>query len=189
MARPIPATAESTGTRERIAASEAGTASGTPATHKGYYGQHVSLDFKDADVHNVLRLLAEVSKLNIVATDDVHGKVTLRLFDVPWDQAFDIVLQVLSLESTQEGNVLRISTVRRLREEREELRKAQEAARAVEPLHVDYIRVNYAKAIKLAEIMSGAGLAAVRNRVGGAARRTACSPVAAASSSTSTPTP
>jgi type IV pilus secretin PilQ/predicted competence protein len=167
MARPSPAGAEPRGNSERVTVSEAGAASDTPATHKGYYGQHVSLDFKDADVHNVLRLLAEVSKLNIVATDDVRGKVTLRLFDVPWDQAFDIVLQVLSLESTQEGNVLRISTVRRLREEREELRKAQEAARAVEPLHVDYIKVNYAKAIKLGEIMSGTGLNAVRSRVGG----------------------
>jgi len=124
--------------------------------HQLYLGQHVSLDFKDADVHNVLRLLAEVSKLNIVATDDVHGKVTLRLFDVPWDQALDVVLQVLNLESEQNGNVIRISTVRRLREEREELQKAQEAARAVEPLHVDYMKVNYAKASKLADIISGA---------------------------------
>jgi len=127
--------------------------------HQVYSGQHVSLDFKDADVHNVLRLLAEVSKLNIVATDDVRGKVTLRLFDVPWDQALDIVLQVLSLESEQEGNVIRISTVKRLREEREELQKAQEAAKAIEPLHVEYIRVNYAKAIKLSEIISGAARA------------------------------
>jgi type IV pilus secretin PilQ/predicted competence protein len=122
---------------------------------QSYHGQHVSLDFKDADVHNVLRLLAEVSKLNIVATEDVRGKVTLRLFDTPWDQALDIVLQVLNLESEQEGNVIRISTVKRLREEREELHKAQEAAKAVEPLRVDYIRVNYAKASKLAEIISG----------------------------------
>ncbi|HEX7408234.1 MAG TPA: type IV pilus secretin PilQ [Candidatus Binatia bacterium] len=120
-----------------------------------YHGQHVSLDFKDADIHNVLRLLAEVSKLNVVATDDVRGKVTLRLFDVPWDQALDIVLQVLNLESEQEGNVIRISTVKRLREEREELRRAQEAAKAVEPLRVEYLRVNYAKASKLAEIISG----------------------------------
>jgi type IV pilus secretin PilQ/predicted competence protein len=153
---------------ERISVTETATAGETPASHKGYYGQHVSLDFKDADIHNVLRLLAEVSKLNIVATDDVKGKVTLRLFDVPWDQALDIVLQVLNLESTQEGNVLRISTVKRLREEREELRKAQEAQRAVEPLHVEYIKVNYAKATKLAEIISGAGLNAVRSRTGGA---------------------
>ena len=123
---------------------------------KTYYGQHVSLDFKDADVHNVLRLLAEVSHLNIVATDDVKGKVTLRLFDVPWDQALDIILQVLNLESVQEGDVIRISTVKRLREEREEIAKAQEAQKAVEPLQVEYIRVNYAKAAKLAELISGA---------------------------------
>ena len=125
------------------------------AARQSYHGQHVSLDFKDADVHNVLRLLAEVSKLNIVATDEVRGKITLRLFDVPWDQALDVVLQVLNLESEQEGNVIRISTVKRLREEREELQKAQEAAKAVEPLRVDYIRVNYAKASKLADIISG----------------------------------
>jgi len=129
-----------------------------------YHGQHVSLDFKDADVHNVLRLLAEVSKLNIVATDDVRGKVTLRLFDVPWDQALDIVLQVLNLESEREGNVIRISTVKRLREEREELQRAQEAARAVEPLHVAYIKVNYAKASKLAELISGAARSRATNR-------------------------
>ena len=126
-----------------------------PTARRVYSGQRVSLDFKDADVHNVLRLLAEVSKLNIVATDDVKGKVTLKLFDVPWDQALDVVLQALNLESVQEGNVLRISTVTRLKEEREELRKAQDAAKAVEPLRVDYIRVNYAKAAKLAELISG----------------------------------
>jgi type IV pilus secretin PilQ/predicted competence protein len=137
------------------------------AAHQPYHGQHVSLDLKDADVRNVLRLLAEVSRLNIVATDEVRGKVTLRLFDVPWDQALDIVLQVLNLESEQEGNVIRISTVKRLREEREELQKAQEAAKAVEPLRVEYIRVNYAKAAKLAEIISGRVAGAGGARRGG----------------------
>lgn len=135
-------------------AAEVGRGPGA-VTRQPYHGQHVSLDFKDADVHNVLRLLAEISKLNIVATDDVRGKVTLRLFDVPWDQALDIVLQVLNLESEQEGNVIRISTVRRLREEREELQRAQEAAKAVEPLRVEYIKVNYAKASKLGEMING----------------------------------
>lgn len=135
-------------------------------TRQPYHGQHVSLDFKDADVHNVLRLLAEVSKLNLVATDDVRGKVTLRLFDVPWDQALDIVLQVLNLESEQEGNVIRISTVRRLREEREELQRAQEAAKAVEPMRVEYIKVNYAKASKLGEIISGRGTSATARQGG-----------------------
>jgi type IV pilus assembly protein PilQ len=128
--------------------------SGPPLTRL-YTGQKVSLDFKDADAHNVLRLLAEVSKLNIVATDDVRGKVTLKLFEVPWDQALDIVLQALNLEMVQEGNVVRISTVSRLRAEREELQRAKEAQKAVEPMRVEYIRVNYAKAQKLANLISG----------------------------------
>lgn len=145
------------------ASGEGGSANGA-VRRAAYSGQHVSLDFKDADVHNVLRLLAEVSKLNIVATEDVRGKVTLRLFDVPWDQALDIVLQVLNLESVQEGNVIRISTVKRLREEREELQRAQEAAKAVEPLRVEYLHVNYAKASKLADVISG------RTTTGGAVR-------------------
>ncbi len=128
---------------------------GAQQSHKGYYGQRVSLDLKDADVLNVLRLLADVSKLNIVATDDVQGKVTLRLFDVPWDQALDIVLQVLGLESLEEGNVVRISTVKRLTAEREEMRRSQDAAKAIEPLRVEYIKVNYAKATKMAELING----------------------------------
>jgi type IV pilus secretin PilQ/predicted competence protein len=148
-----PPSGVTTATQRVVASSGDGTHSRSTQV---YQGQHVSLDFKEADVHNVLRLLAEVSKLNIVATDDVRGKVTLRLFDTPWDQALDIILQVLNLESTQEGNVIRISTVKRLREEREELQRAQEAAKAIEPLRIEYLKVNYAKAIKLGEIISGA---------------------------------
>lgn len=140
---------------------------GAPPPQKIYSGQKVSLDFKDADVHNVLRLLAEVSKLNIVATDDVRGKVTLKLFEVPWDQALDIVLQALNLEMVQEGNVVRISTVSRLRAEREEQLRAKEALKAVEPLRVEYIRVNYAKAGKLANIIGGAQAEIRQNGVGG----------------------
>lgn len=130
-----------------------GRVSGQP---KLYFGQPISLDLKEADINNVFRLLAEVSNLNIVATDDVQGRITLRLFDVPWDQVLDIVLHVTNLESSQEGNVLRISTVKRLREEREELAKAIEAQRVLDPLQVAYLRVNYAKAQKIAELISGA---------------------------------
>jgi type IV pilus assembly protein PilQ len=125
------------------------------AAKKLYFGQTISLDLKDADVHNVLRLLADVSGLNIVATDDVKGTITLRLNDIPWDQALDIVLQTQNLESVEEGNVVRISTVRRLREEREELQKAQRALQIIETLHVAYIQVNYAKARKLGELING----------------------------------
>lgn len=126
------------------------------ARKKVYQGQAISLDLKDADINNVIRLLADVSNLNIVATDDVLGTITLRLFDVPWDQALDIVLQVQGLESVREGNVIRISTIKRLREEREEIAKAQEAAREIEPLEVAYLRVHYHKAKLVADLISGA---------------------------------
>jgi type II secretory pathway component HofQ len=140
------------------------TADAPQAVRKAYYGQPISLDLKDADVHNVIRLLADVSGLNIVATDDVKGTITLRLNDIPWDQALDIILQTQNLESVQEGNVVRISTVRRLREEREELQKAQRAAQTVEPLQVAYIQVNYAKAKKLGELVNGSARAGQEGR-------------------------
>jgi type IV pilus assembly protein PilQ len=111
-----------------------------------YGGNRISLDLKDADIQNVLRLLADVSGLNIIATDDVKGKVTLHLTDVPWDQVLDLVLRSNQLEQSRDGNVVRISTVTRLREEREALRAAQDAEREVEPLRVRYVRVNYARA-------------------------------------------
>ena len=111
-----------------------------------FAGQRISLDFKDADLQNVLRVLADVSGLNIVATDDVKGKVTLHLVEVPWDQALDLVLHSNRLEATHEGNVVRISTVARLKEEREALRAADEAEKELEPLRVKYVKVNYAHA-------------------------------------------
>src|SRR5262249_26416663 len=111
-----------------------------------FNGQRISLDFKDADLQNVLRVLADVSGLNIVATDDVKGKVTLHLVEVPWDQALDLVLHSNRLEATREGNVVRISTVARLKEEREALRAADEAEKELEPLRTRYLKVNYAHA-------------------------------------------
>jgi hypothetical protein len=110
-----------------------------------FNGQKISLDFKDADIQNVLRVLADVSGLNIIATDDVQGKVTLHLNEVPWDQAFDLVLRTNRLEKTQEGNVVRVSSVKRLTEERDSLKQANDSETQLEPLQVKYIRVNYAR--------------------------------------------
>jgi type IV pilus assembly protein PilQ len=111
-----------------------------------YRGQKISLDFKDADIQNVLRVLADVSGLNIIATDDVQGKVTLHLTDVPWDQAFDLVLRTNRLEKTHDGNVVRVSSVNRLKEERDALKAAEQSEKELEALRVKYIRVNYARA-------------------------------------------
>jgi type IV pilus assembly protein PilQ len=77
---------------------------------KVYTGERISLDFQNADIHNILRLIGEVSGKNVVVSDAVSGKVTLKLRNVPWDQALDIVLASKNLDFVENGNVLRIDT-------------------------------------------------------------------------------
>ncbi|MEE8074341.1 MAG: type IV pilus secretin PilQ [Candidatus Binatia bacterium] len=133
----------------------------SPKKVKEYTGQRISLDFKDADIKNVFRLLAEISSLNIVVTDDVDRKVTVRLVDVPWDQAMDILLDTNGLGSEMVGNVVRISTVGRLRAERDAIRAARDSEEALEPLQASYVNVNYAKVDELKDkvqnVLSGRG--------------------------------
>ena len=133
----------------------------SPKKVKEYTGQRISLDFKDADIKNVFRLLAEISSLNIVVTDDVDRKVTVRLVDVPWDQAMDILLDTNGLGSEMVGNVVRISTVGRLRAERDAIRAARDSEEALEPLQASYVNVNYAKVDelkdKVQQVLSGRG--------------------------------
>lgn len=114
-----------------------------------YTGRLISLDLQDTDIDNALRIIAEVSNLNIIASDDVTGKVTLRLIDVPWDQALDVILKTNALDKVQEGNVIRIAPVEKLRLEREALKQAQDAEQELAPLVVKYVRISYAKASEL----------------------------------------
>jgi len=81
-----------------------------------YTGQKISLVFDDADIRNILQLIGDVSGLNILASNDVKGTITLRLIDVPWDQALDLVLQTSDLGKVQEGNVVRVMPSKKLRE-------------------------------------------------------------------------
>ena len=118
---------------------------------KIYTGRLISLDLQDTDIDNALRIIAEVSNLNIIASDDVSGKVTLRLIDVPWDQALDVILKTNGLDQVTEGNVIRIAPVDKLRQEREALREAKRAAENLEDLTVQYIRVSYARVGELVE--------------------------------------
>ena len=113
---------------------------------KTYTGQKLSLDFKDADIKNILRLIAEVSNLNIIAGEDVSGKITMRLVDVPWDQALDVILQARSLGMTRVGNVMRVAPVDKLKKEVEEELSAKRAKEKLEDLMTDLIPVNYALA-------------------------------------------
>jgi type IV pilus secretin PilQ/predicted competence protein len=119
-----------------------------PADDKKYTGQKISLEFKDADIKNVFRLLAEVSGKNIVITDDVNRKVTVRLIEVPWDQAMDLIIDTNGLGKDETGNVIRISTAGRLKSERDALAAAKKSEENLEPLQTAYLTVNYAKVMK-----------------------------------------
>ncbi len=125
----------------------------TPSDQE-YTGRKISLDFKNADVHDVLRILADVSGLNIVATDDVKARVTLRLVEVPWDQALDVVLQANGLEKTRVGNVITISTTRRLEAERNARLAAKNAQQKLAPLETSYVKVNYVKAVDVVALIT-----------------------------------
>ncbi|WP_373044967.1 type IV pilus secretin PilQ [Vulgatibacter sp.] len=114
---------------------------------KGQYtGRRVSFEFKDIDIHNLLRVIAEVSKRNIVVSDDVKGKITVRLRNVPWDQALDLVLKTKGLGKETTGNIIRIAPMQQLAAERDAAAKAAEARENSEPLKVRIIPVNYALA-------------------------------------------
>jgi len=113
---------------------------------KIYIGRKLSLDFKDADVKNILRLIAEVSNLNIIAGDDVTGKITMRLVEVPWDQALDVILQARALEKRQVGNVVRVAPRDTMKKEDQVVLEAKRAQEKLEDLVDELIPVNYATA-------------------------------------------
>ena len=115
-------------------------------SEKTYVGQKISLDFKDADIKNVFRLLAEVSGLNIVVTNDVNRRVTVRLVEVPWDQAMDLIITTNGLDKEQIGNVVRISTAATLKAEKDALVAAKKSKEDLEPMQTVYFSLNYAKA-------------------------------------------
>lgn len=135
---------------------------------KIYNGRLISLDLQDTDIDNALRIIAEVSNLNIIASDEVSGKVSLRLIDVPWDQALDVILKTNGLDQVREGNVIRIAPIDKLRQEREAVREAKQAVRALEDLSVQYIRISYARVLELREqveaVISERGSVAVDER-------------------------
>jgi type IV pilus assembly protein PilQ len=128
------------------------------AMRKKYVGTRMTMDFVNADVTNILRLIGEVSNLNIIWGPEVKGKVSMRLRNVPWDQALDLVLENNDLGMRREGNVIWVTTQAKIakieaeekkkREQEEAERKkrleSEEAAKKAEPLVTAYLTVNYA---------------------------------------------
>ena len=120
-------------------------------TKKNYSGRRMSLDFQDADVENVLRLIAEVSNLNIITDEDVKGTLSIRLINVPWDQALDVILQTKALGMRKMGNIVRVALADKLSKEEENKLKAIEQNEKLEPLLIKVLPINYAKAEDLSK--------------------------------------
>jgi len=108
-----------------------------------YTGQKISLVFDDANIRNILQLIAEVSDLNIIAGDDVKGTITLRLVDVPWDQALRLIMDIKGLGMVREGNVVRIMPKETIRKMVEDEFAANRALEKMEDLVTEVITVSY----------------------------------------------
>jgi type IV pilus assembly protein PilQ len=120
---------------------------------KTFTGDKLSLNFQDIEVRAVLQLLADFTNKNIVVSDTVQGNITVRLKDVPWDQALDIVLQSKNLAMRENGNVIWVAPAPELdAKEKQELEVIQ-AKQQLEPLVTEYIAINFAKAQDLADLI------------------------------------
>jgi type IV pilus assembly protein PilQ len=113
---------------------------------KEYTGERVTFNFQDIAVRSVLQLIAEVSDLNIVVADSVGGNLTLRLTNVPWDQALDIVMDARNLDMRRNGNVIWIGPTAEIAAREQQLLQAQMDRRILEPLQTVLIPISYAKA-------------------------------------------
>ncbi len=123
-------------------------ASATP-----YQGEPLSLNFQDVEVRAVLQVLADYAGVNLVASDAVQGNVTLRLQDVPWDQALDLVLRSKGLARRQEGNVLLVAPATELATQSFDTRVGQALEAQLQPLRRELLPIHHAKAAELAELL------------------------------------
>ena len=125
------------------------------AEDKEYEGQRLSLNFQDIETRSVLQLLAETSGKNIVVSDTVQGNVTLRLRNVPWDQALDIVMTTKGLDMRQNGNVIMVAPAEEIAARETADLEAQLAIQELEPVYSEFLQVNYAKAADLSDLITG----------------------------------
>jgi type IV pilus assembly protein PilQ len=150
------------------ASETAGFAATVNAQAGRFNGRRIDLDLKDADIHNILRLLADVGRVNIVTADDVSGNVTIRMRNVPWDQALDVVLQAKGLGMVRSGNLIRVAPLATLQKERELRLAAAKQEYELTPLETRLIPVSYAQADELQarakDLLSPRGSIAVDER-------------------------
>jgi len=121
-----------------------------PGMKERYTGERISIDLQNAEVEHVLRLISEISGYNLILDDEISGKISLKLVDIPWDQALDLVLLQRGLGMVIKGNIMRIASTGKLEAERAQLQKAREAAiqaqvsmQNLAPLKTEYMQINY----------------------------------------------
>jgi type IV pilus assembly protein PilQ len=120
---------------------------------KEYTGERLTLNFQDIDVRSVLQLLADTSGQNIVVSDSVTGNLTLRLQNVPWDQALDIVLRTKGLDKRRQDNVIIIGPTEELASREKAELAAHKEVQELSPTHTEFMQVNYAKVADLAKLI------------------------------------
>ncbi len=119
----------------------------------GFTGERLSLNFQDIEVRSVLQLLADFTGLNLVVSDSVEGNLTLRLKNVPWDQAMDIILKTKGLDQRKAGNVILIAPTDEIAAREKLELEARKQVEELERLRTEFIKVNYAKASEMADLL------------------------------------
>lgn len=126
-------------------------------TEPSFTGERISLSFQNVDVRSVIQIIADVAGINIVADDSVQGSMALRLDNVPWDQALDIILRSKGLDKYQEGDVIFIDTLANVAQRESQRSQVQNQRERAAPLSLELIQVNYAKAGELATLLKSKG--------------------------------
>ena len=119
----------------------------------GFTGERLSLNFQDIEVRSVLQLLADFTGLNLVVSDSVEGNLTLRLKNVPWDQAMDIILKTKGLAQRRAGNVILVAPTDEIAQREKLELEARKQVEELEQLRTEFIKVNYAKATDIADLL------------------------------------
>lgn len=139
-----------------------------PDPGRAAVGRRIDLDLKDADIHDVLRLLADVGRVNVVTADNVSGSVTIRMRNVPWDQALETVLQAKGLGMVRKGNLIRVAPLADLNKERELAVARRKSEFELAPLETRLVPVSYASAQDIVprakDLLSPRGTVAVDER-------------------------
>lgn len=140
-----------------------------PKKEEVYTGQKLSLNFQDIDVRSVLQLIADFTNLNLVASDSVNGKITIRLQNVPWDQALDIILKTKGLDKRRTGNVVMVAPTAEIAAREKLEAQANMQTDQLAPLQTEYIQLSYAKAASIQTLVTSgrnSGLGGASNSAG-----------------------